>query len=76
MSNNIDERKLDALSNGALTQEMKNAIKNKDASALLSSLNENERKLFNSLMSDKQAREDLLSSPKLKSMLDSLLNGR
>lgn len=76
MSNSIDPQKLNALSGGELTQEMKNAIKNKDASALMSQLSDNELQLLNTLMKDKEARDNLLSSPKIKSMLNSLLNGR
>ncbi len=76
MNNSINPQKIDKLSGGGLTQEMKKAIKNKDASALMSQLNDDERQLLNTLMQDKKAREDLLNSPQLKKMLDSLLNGR
>lgn len=76
MSNSIDPQKLNGLSGAGLTEEMKKAIKNKDASALMSQLSDSERQFLDTLMKDKEARDNLLSSPKLKTMLDSLLNGR
>lgn len=56
--------------------KIKNAIKNKDASTLLSSLSENDKKLFDSLLRDEKARNEILSSPEAHAIITALFGGR
>lgn len=76
MDKNPNTEKANQLTNLKLTDEMKQALKKQDAQSLMSSLSESEKTFLDSLLKDKNARNDFLSSPKVKAMLDSILNGR
>lgn len=59
-----------------MSDDIKNAIKKNDTSALLSSLSDEDKKLFNALLKDEKARNEFLSSPQAKILLSTLLKGR
>lgn len=75
MSNNKDPQRSGAPIDARSAEGLKRAVKNGDASALLSSLNDKERETFNSLLNNKEARDKLLSSPEVKALLSRFLGG-
>lgn len=56
-------------------EELRAAAKKGDTASLLAGLGPKERELFTSLMQDKEARERLLSSPKVAELLKNFMNG-
>lgn len=72
MNNNINPEKLFE----ALKGENKNldeGIRRRNVNQLISALDESEKKMLNSLLNDKKAREKLLSSPEVKMLLNSFM---
>lgn len=62
--------------NKKISNEMKNAIKNKDAASLMSNLNAEDKKLLDTLLNDEKKRKEFLSSPEAKAIISSLFKGR
>lgn len=59
-----------------MSSDIKNAIKKKDAQSLLSSLNDEDKKLLDSLLKDEKARNEFLSSPEARMLFSTLFKGR
>lgn len=75
-NNNLDRKKLlKAISALGKRDALKKAMEKNDYNAILSSLPENEAQELQALMSDKEARDKLLSSPQARELLRKLKNG-
>ena len=57
-----------------LNNEIKKAVNNKDAAALLSSLNSEDKKLLDTLLKDEKAREKFLSSSEARKIISALFS--
>jgi hypothetical protein len=62
-------------SRGLSPEAMRAALNSGNKEALLKSLSPRERELFYSLLADKEARDRLLSSPKVAELIKNLMNG-
>ncbi len=62
--------------NENLSDDIKKAARNADVSSLMGMLNDTDKKVFASLLKDKKARDELLSSPEAKSLFEKLIGGR
>jgi len=65
-----------SINNNAFNDKILKAAANKDTSALLSSLNAEERRLLDKLMSDEKARQEFLSSAEAKKIISKLFGSR
>ncbi|MBQ9768664.1 MAG: hypothetical protein IJW27_00520 [Clostridia bacterium] len=59
-----------------LSEDIKKAAKNSDVSSLMGMLSSTDKEVFASLLKDKKARDELLSSPEAKALFEKLLGGR
>ena len=62
--------------NENLNEDIKKAARNADVSSLMGMLSDTDKRVFASLLRDKKARDELLSSPEAKSLFKKLLGGR
>ena len=62
--------------NEHLNEDIKKAARNADVSSLMGMLSDTDKQVFASLLRDKKARDELLSSPEARSLLKKLLGGR
>ena len=73
MNKNIDPQKLSRMFGDKSTEGINKAINSGDASALLSSLSASDRKMFEQLLNNKGAVEQLLSSPEAIRLISELM---
>ncbi len=59
-----------------LRGDIKKAAVKGDASALMGLLSDKDKEVFAALLKDKKAREELLSSPEARLLLEKFLGGR
>lgn len=62
--------------NENLNEDIKKVARNADISSLMGMLSDTDKQVFASLLRDKKARDELLSSPEAKSLFKKLLGGR
>lgn len=76
MNNNIDPQKLEGMLGKKNAEKITSSLKKGDCDALVNSLSDTDKEVLRSFMNDKEAREKLLSSPEVKSLIAQLFGKR
>lgn len=76
MNNRIDPQKLDHFLGKQDSDRLRSALQKGDKNALMNSLNDTDKEVLRSFMNDREAREKLLSSPEVQSLISGLFGKR